>query len=124
MRENYGKIDKELARKFLSDHYDSFEEAYNPGSRTLCGHVEYDPRGLPEWGWDAYYPGGAIDAKVTDSEWASQMKFHAKFGHSCEIPFLAKPTENKYFGKLIFLMFFILIKGIFFIYFISLLLMI
>ena len=91
MRENYGKIDRELARKLLSDHYDSYVEAYNPSSRTLCGHVEYDPLGLEEWGWGAFYPGGAIDAKVTDSEWASQMKFYAKFGHSCEIPFLAEP---------------------------------
>jgi len=30
-------------------------------------------------------------AKVTDSDWASQMKFDAKFGHSCDIPFLAEP---------------------------------
>ncbi len=91
MRENYGKIDRDIAKKLLSDHYDSFEEAYNPSSRTLCGHVEYDPYGLPEWGWGPFYPGGSIDAKVTDSEWGSQMKFEAKFGHSCEIPFLAKP---------------------------------
>jgi len=91
MRENYGKIDRDLAQKFLADHYDSYVETYNPSSRTLCGHVEYDPYGLPEWGWGPFYPGGAIDAKVTDSEWASQMKFAAKFGHSCEIPFLAKP---------------------------------
>ncbi|KPK90035.1 hypothetical protein AMJ80_08955 [bacterium SM23_31] len=94
MRENYGRIDRDLAKRFLADHYDSYVEAYNPGSRTLCGHVEYDPNGLPEWDWGAYYPGGAIDAKVTDSEWASQMKFHAKFGHSCEIPFLAEPFLN------------------------------
>jgi hypothetical protein len=91
MREHYGKIDRDLARKLLADHYDSYKHAYNPSSRTLCGHVEYDPRGLEEWGWGPFYPGGAIDAKVTDSEWASQMKFHAKFGHSCEIPFLAEP---------------------------------
>jgi len=91
MRENYGKIDIEMGRKFLADHYDSYVEAYNPSSRTLCGHVEYDPLGLEEWGWGPFYPGGAIDAKVTDSEWASQMKFYAKFGHSCEIPFLAEP---------------------------------
>jgi len=91
MRDNYGKIDRDVAKRLLADHYDTYEEAYNPGSRTLCGHVEYDPLGLPEWGWGPYYPGGAIDAKVTDSEWASQMKFHAKFGHSCDIPFLAEP---------------------------------
>ncbi len=101
MRENYGKIDKTLAKQFLNDHYDTFEEAYNPSSRTLCGHVEYDPYGLPEWGWKAYYPGGTIDAKVTDSEWISQMKFDAKFGHSCDIPFLVEPflkshTEYKW----------------------------
>lgn len=91
MRENYGRIDRDLAKKFLSDHYDCYVEAYNPSSRTLCGHVEYDPHGLSEWGWKPFYPGGAVDGKVTDSEWASQMKFCAKFGHSCEIPFLAKP---------------------------------
>jgi len=91
MREHYGQIDRESARHMLADHYDSYVEAYNPGSRTLCGHVEYDPNGLPEWGWGPYYPGGAIDAKVTDSEWASQMMFWAKFGHSCDIPFLAEP---------------------------------
>jgi hypothetical protein len=91
MREHYGKLDCETAKKLLADHYDTYEEAYNPSSRTLCGHVEYDPYGLPEWGWGPFYPGGAIDAKVTDSDLASQMKFHAKFGHSCEIPFLAKP---------------------------------
>ena len=91
MRKHYGQIDRELARHMLADHYDSYVEAYNPGSRTLCGHVEYDPNGLPEWGWGPYYPGGAIDAKVTDSEWASQMMFWAKFGHSCDIPFLAEP---------------------------------
>ncbi|MHC4395524.1 MAG: C45 family autoproteolytic acyltransferase/hydrolase [Planctomycetota bacterium] len=91
MRENYGKIDIEVGRKLLADHYDSYVEAYNPSSRTLCGHVEYDPLGLEEWDWGPFYPGGAIDAKVTDSEWASQMKFYAKFGHSCEIPFLAEP---------------------------------
>jgi len=96
MRDNYGKIDKELAKRFLADHYDTYVEAYNPGSRTLCGHVEYDPFGLPEWGWGAYYPGGAIDAKVTDSELTSQMKFFAKFGHSCEIPFLAEPFLKKH----------------------------
>jgi len=89
MRENYGKIDCELAKRFLADHYDSYKEKYNPSSRTLCGHVEYDPLGLPEWGWGPYYPGGAIDGKVTDSELAFTMSFHAKFGHSCMVPFCA-----------------------------------
>ena len=96
MRENYGKIDRELAQRFLADHYDSYYEKYNPSSRSLCGHVEYDSLGLPEWDWDGYYPGGAIDGKVTDSELASQMKFYAKFGHSCEIPFLAEPFLKKH----------------------------
>ena len=96
MRENYGKIDRELAKRFLADHYDSYKERYNPSSRSLCGHVEYDPLGLSEWGWDGFYPGGAIDAKVTDSDLASQMKFQAKFGHSCEIPFLAKQFLEKH----------------------------
>jgi hypothetical protein len=96
MRENYGKIDGELAKRFLADHYDSFKEKYNPSSRTLCGHVENDPLGLPEWGWGPYYPGGAIDGKVTDSDLAYTMTFHAKFGHSCNIPFDAEAFIKKH----------------------------
>jgi hypothetical protein len=90
MRDYYGKIDCELAKRFLGDHYDTYNERYNPSSRTLCGHVERDPLGLPEWGWGSYYPGGAIDGKVTDSDLASTMTLHAKFGHSCSITFLAE----------------------------------
>ncbi len=96
MRENYGKIDAKLAKRFLADHKDSFYEKYNPCSRTLCGHVEYDPLGLSEWGWGPYYPGGAIDGKVTDSEMAHTMTFYAKFGHSCTIPFDAEEFLKKH----------------------------
>jgi len=91
LRDNYGKIDVDWAKKAEADHYDTFHEKYNLSSRTICGHVENDPLGLPEWGWGPYYPGGAIDAKVTDSDLAYTMSFHAKFGHSCEVPFLVEP---------------------------------
>jgi len=96
MNRYYGQIDVDLAKKFLADHYDASLQKYQPSANTLCGHVEEDPRGLPEWGYGAYYPGGAIDGKVTDSEMAARMKFWAKWGHSCDTDFRAKEFLAKH----------------------------
>src|SRR5437588_4264612 len=52
-----GKIDVQVAEKFLSDHLDSFEsDKPQPDERSLCGHVDVSPSGVKEWGWDAYNP--------------------------------------------------------------------
>jgi len=86
----YGKIDVDIAKKFQADHYDPSHEKYIRTANTLCGHVELDPRGLPEWGYDPYYPGGSICAEATDSELADKMKLWAKWGHGCDYDFIAK----------------------------------
>lgn len=96
LESHYGKIDVDIAKKFQSDHYDSSKFKYDPSANTLCGHAELDPRGLPEWGWDAYYPGGSICAEVTDSDLAKRMKVWAKWGHGCDYDFIAKDFLEKH----------------------------
>ncbi len=85
-----GKIDVDMAEAFLSDHDDSFEsDKPQPNERTLCGHVDASPRGVKEWGWDAYNPGGAVQGKATDSKLAANMSFVARAGHPCGADFQA-----------------------------------
>ena len=54
-----------------------------PNERALCGHVDNSSRGVKEWGWDPYYPGGAVQGKATDSAMAAKMSFVARAGHPC-----------------------------------------
>ena len=95
MQQAKGKIDVEMAKQFLSDHADSFKktastvEKPQPNERSLCGHVDASPRGVKEWGWDAYNPGGAVQGKATDSKMAANMSFVARAGHPCGADFLA-----------------------------------
>src|SRR5260370_42492796 len=89
-----GKIDVTMAEAFLSDHADSFEktassgEKAQPNERSLCGHVDASSRGVKEWGWDAYNPGGAVQGKATDSKMAASMSFVAPAGHPCAAAFV------------------------------------
>jgi hypothetical protein len=76
-----GDIDMELAKEFLSEHYDTKGgvEDITAGRRILCAH--YDLRKEdPE-------PKGTIDAKVMDEESALKMSFLAIRGHPCGIDF-------------------------------------
>jgi Phospholipase B len=84
-----GRIDVELAEQFLSDHVDSFEKKEQPNERGLCGHVDTSSRGVKEWAWEPYNPGGAVQGKATDSAMAAKMSFVARAGHPCGADFLA-----------------------------------
>ena len=86
MKENRGKIDVNLARKFLGDHYDVVRRKNGGSASTLCGHVELDSRGAGG-DWRSYYPGGASNAKATDGKLASEMKLWAAVGHACGTDF-------------------------------------
>ena len=90
MNQAKGKIDVEMAERFLSDHFDSFEKKEQPNERALCGHVDASPRGVKEWAWDANNPGGAVQGKATDSKMAANMSFVARAGHPCGADFLAE----------------------------------
>ena len=90
MQQAKGKIDVAMAEQFLSDHFDSFEKKDQPNERGLCGHVDTSSRGVKEWAWDAYNPGGAVQGKATDSTMAAKMSFVARAGHPCGADFLAE----------------------------------
>jgi hypothetical protein len=84
-----GAIDVEMAEAFLADHLDSFEKKEQADERSLCGHGDTSPRGVKEWEWAPYNPGGAVQGKATDSKMAANMSFVAHAGHPCGADFLA-----------------------------------
>jgi len=105
MRENYGKITAETAKKLLADHYDVYLKKENPSSRTICGHFELDDGSVPESS-GPYRPSGVLDGKVVDSRMARDWQFWAKWGSSCDRNFDANdflkehPQYNRLKGYL------------------------
>jgi len=98
MKENKGRIDAVMAERFMGEHYDAYEKKEVADERSLCGHAEVSDRGLKVWDWGPWYPGGAVQAKVTDSEMAERMSLLARAGHPCgedfhAAEFLAKHPE-------------------------------
>ncbi len=91
MKASKGKIDVALAQRLLSDHFDAFGKKEEANERVLCGHTDASPRGIKEWEWGPYYPGGAVQGKATDSPMAEAMSFVARMGHPCGKDFLAAP---------------------------------
>ena len=89
MARNKGKIDVALAKAFLADHYDTYEKKIDPDERTLCGHVDASPRGVPEWGDAPFTPEGAVTAKAADATMAKDMAFWARAGRPCGEDFIA-----------------------------------
>ncbi|MBI3406051.1 MAG: peptidase C45 [Acidobacteria bacterium] len=89
MKANEGKIDVNAAQQFMSDHHDTAEGKEQANERTLCGHTESTSRGIPEWEWGSFYPGGAVQGKVIDSKMAEAMSFVARVGHPCGADFIA-----------------------------------
>jgi hypothetical protein len=96
MKQSKGKIDVTMAEQFLSDHVDSFEKKEQANERSLCGHVDASSRGVKEWGWDAYNPGGAVQGKATDSAMTAKMSFVARAGHPCGADFVAAEFLEKH----------------------------
>jgi hypothetical protein len=91
MKEAKGRIDVQMAQKFMADHYDSYQKKVDPDERTLCGHVELSPRGVGLWEWGPYYDAGAVQGKTMDGTMAKAMSFYAHVGHPCGMDFLAAP---------------------------------
>lgn len=88
----YGRIDCEIAKRILEDHFDVYlQKSDHPSNRTLCGHSEVDPRAFVGiTGGDPYSPEGAVDGKVVSSGLAKDFAFWARFGRSCAEPFYAE----------------------------------
>jgi hypothetical protein len=90
MDEYKGKINIEVAKKIIADHYDVYlEKDNNPCSRTVCSHYDLDSREYmsqqdrPK----PYSPHGAVDGFVCDSNLAKNMSIIGRYGNSCGIPF-------------------------------------
>jgi len=95
MKKHYGKIDTEIAKRMLADHYDVYLQKEQPSSRTICGHFELDDGSVPG-SRSAYRPAGAVDGKVVDSSLARNWRFWAKWGSSCDIGFDAEEFLEKH----------------------------
>ncbi len=100
-----GKIDLELGKAFENDDFDSFTRTKGANERTLSGRVETSPRGVPEWDWAPFYPGGTVQSKVTDSTLAAQMAFWGQAGHAGSDflvdPFLQEHKEYEWMRGLL-----------------------
>jgi len=79
MEGHKGRIDVELAKKFLSDDYDPIEEKPNACERTLCGRNDLSPRGMKPW-QPEYGPAGAVQNKAADARMALEMRMLAAMG--------------------------------------------
>jgi Phospholipase B len=90
MQQYKGAIDVVLAEKWLGDHEDIYLKKNEPGPRSLCGHIDNSPQGVDQ-DWGPYFPAGAVQGKVADSELAAKMSFVARAGHPCGEDFIAKP---------------------------------
>jgi hypothetical protein len=82
-------IDVETVKQMEADTYDSFEQQNGANERSLCGCVERSPRGIPEWDWGKFFPGGTVQAKAVDGHMAETMQFWAAMGHPCGYDFIA-----------------------------------
>jgi hypothetical protein len=90
MDEHKGKINIDIAKKIIGDHYDVYlNKDNNPCSRTVCSHYDLDAREYmsQESRPKPYAPRGALDGIVCDTTLAKNMSFIGKFGSSCDIPF-------------------------------------
>jgi len=91
MAEYKGRITVENAKQLESDRYDVIARRDGPNERSLCGAVDLSPRGVPEWDWGRFFPGGTVQAKVTSGPMAEQMQMFAAMGHPCAPDFQAEP---------------------------------
>lgn len=85
-----GKMDAEEGKKLEADHFDVLQNANENNKCVVCGHVDEDARGCKEWDWPEYYPGGAVQGKVTTADLAKEMKLWAHMGHPCGADFIGE----------------------------------
>jgi hypothetical protein len=96
LKDYRGKIDIEVAKKFMGDHYDAVNKKEQASSLTLCGHGESDVNGTACWDEPPFYPAGAVQGKATDGTLAAEMKLWARMGHPCGEAFIAADLLSKH----------------------------
>lgn len=74
--EYYGKINTNIAKRVIGDHYDMLLGKDSMNQRVICKHPELDP--------DARYkPYSSTDAKIVNSAMAKDLHFLGIFGCGC-----------------------------------------
>jgi len=88
MAANKGRIDINLARRFLADAYDPIGKKTQPSERTLCGRNDLSDRGMKPWQTE-FGPAGAVQNKAADATLMEQMSLWAAIGPQCGPSFSA-----------------------------------
>ena len=83
-----GKLDIETGKQVEADHFDATQNKTASNKCVVCGHVDEDAKGCMEWDWPKYYPGGAVQSKVTTADLAKNMQLWAHMGHPCGESFI------------------------------------
>lgn len=83
-----GKLDVETGKQVEADHFDATQNKNANNKCVVCGHVDEDAKGCMEWDWPTYYPGGAVQGKVTTADMANKMQLWAHMGHPCGESFI------------------------------------
>jgi hypothetical protein len=89
--QNKGKIDDSTGRAMESDNLNAMSGTREDTRCVLAGSVDTDPKGCPEWDWAPYYPGGAVQGKITTAALAKDFSFWAHMGNPSGKDFLATP---------------------------------
>jgi hypothetical protein len=84
-----GRLDAETAKILEADHVDATTGEESGNRCAICGHVDLDSIGVPQWSNPPYYPTGAVQGKVTTAALAAELKMWARMGHPCGKDFLA-----------------------------------
>jgi hypothetical protein len=96
MADNKGLLDAEIGKRLEGDTYDVIAKKTEPSERTLCGTVDTSARGIAEWDWAPYFPGGTVQAKVTSGAMAEKLQLWAAMGHPCAPDFIADDFLKKH----------------------------
>lgn len=91
-----GAIDVDKGKLMEADHFDAVQNASLKNRCVICGHIDEDPHGAPEYSWAPFYPIGAVQGKVTTAALAKNMQFWAHMGHPCGESFIAADFFKKH----------------------------
>ncbi|HSZ87080.1 MAG TPA: C45 family autoproteolytic acyltransferase/hydrolase [Puia sp.] len=85
-----GKLDVESGEQVEADHKDVLQNKNANNRCVICGHIEEDPKGCPEWDCKPFDPMGAVQGKITTADLAGKMQFWAHMGHPCGESFIGE----------------------------------
>jgi hypothetical protein len=98
-----GRIDTDVVKRILADHYDNHLGKSSPNTRTVCKHAYADESGAGDGGGAGsgsasapFKPVGAYDTKIADSASAKRMSFLAHWGPPCGTPFIVREHMKKH----------------------------